>query len=233
MNDERNFIARAGLVLPWRLMLWLREHCLPMFHLLRFGKLNVNDASHWNSAWERHGRDGFRATGELTNVRQFVVEAVPERSSVLDVGCGVGETLDLLAKEKCAECHGVDVSDFAIHRIVERGYDGRVAELPRIPYPNASFDVVVCTETLEHVTDTKRTIAEFRRVLRVTGKLLLSVPDGTADDEDVHVRRFNAGQLRRVLEDRFDVLRLDRLDENGTGLLFVIAVPRPNGEGSN
>jgi SAM-dependent methyltransferase len=45
-----------------------------------------------------------------------------------------------------------------------------------LPFPDRSFDVVVCLETLEHVHDTDHLVLEIRRVLKPSGYAILSVP---------------------------------------------------------
>lgn len=47
----------------------------------------------------------------------------------------------------------------------------------RLPFDDGSFDVVLCVEGIEHVMDRHRTLAEFRRVLRPGGRLLLTTPN--------------------------------------------------------
>ena len=51
-----------------------------------------------------------------------------------------------------------------------------LADLERVPFRTASFDVVLCTETLEHVARPERVLSELRRVLKPGGTLALSVP---------------------------------------------------------
>jgi SAM-dependent methyltransferase len=51
-----------------------------------------------------------------------------------------------------------------------------VADLRDLPVADASFGFVLCTEVLEHVADPARVLGELRRVLRVGGRLLVTVP---------------------------------------------------------
>lgn len=92
---------------------------------------------------------------------------------VLDVGCGEMPFRGLLGPG--ASYTGIDVpaaDDFGMTRspdIVD--FDGRT-----IPFPDESFDEVLCTEVLEHVEDPAALIAEMRRVLRRGGRLVATVP---------------------------------------------------------
>jgi SAM-dependent methyltransferase len=93
--------------------------------------------------------------------------------AVLDVGCGDMPFRGLLGPR--ARYTGIDVpraEAFGMRRgpgIVP--FDGR-----NIPFPDASFDHVLCTEVLEHVEDPVALVAEMRRVLRPGGTLVATVP---------------------------------------------------------
>ncbi len=51
-----------------------------------------------------------------------------------------------------------------------------VSDVTKIPVDDYSFDVVLCTEVLEHISNPINAIKEFRRVLKVGGKLILTAP---------------------------------------------------------
>jgi SAM-dependent methyltransferase len=54
-----------------------------------------------------------------------------------------------------------------------------VCEITRIPLPDHALDCILCTEVLEHVVDPMAVLAEFSRLLKPGGKLLLTVPHGS------------------------------------------------------
>jgi SAM-dependent methyltransferase len=93
--------------------------------------------------------------------------------TLLDVGCGEMPFRPLLPSGLIYT--GIDVpgaESFGMNEhpdIVE--FDGRT-----IPFPEGSFDGVLCTEVLEHVEDPARLVAEMLRVLRPGGTLLATVP---------------------------------------------------------
>jgi 2-polyprenyl-3-methyl-5-hydroxy-6-metoxy-1,4-benzoquinol methylase len=96
--------------------------------------------------------------------------------TVLDAGCGEGETLARLDSLLPASVTGVDLNpasvEFAAKRIPSG--DFRVADLNDLPFEDDSFDLVLCLEVLEHIPDPAPALAELSRVCR--GDILISVP---------------------------------------------------------
>jgi SAM-dependent methyltransferase len=100
---------------------------------------------------------------------------VPEGAHVLDVGAGVGQYRQLFA-----HC------DYRAHDFgLEAGTQGQYtnldyrSDITALPVPDAAFDVVLCTEVLEHVPEPIAALAEIVRILRPGGSLLLSAPLGS------------------------------------------------------
>ncbi len=96
---------------------------------------------------------------------------------VLDLGCGDGHhALEALR----AGCRVVaaDIDASVVHRTARRLSlrNAAVADAQHLPFHDAAFDAVVCTETLEHVQDDVTAMREVARVLRPGGLLLASVP---------------------------------------------------------
>ena len=141
------------MIIPWRVFNLIDERWPRIAHVLRFGTANINTAEHWDKAWGRHGANGFRATAHLEQVRRRILEEISPGAHVLDVGCGAGELLVELQTLKNCRCAGVDISAVAVEAVRSKGLEARVATLPEVPYERDRFDVAVCTETLEHVTD--------------------------------------------------------------------------------
>jgi SAM-dependent methyltransferase len=90
--------------------------------------------------------------------------ARPTRPSLLDVGCGIKPYLPFF-EGAVASYVGVDVSNPAAD------LEG-TAEA--IPVPDASYDLVLCTQTLEHVDSPARAVRELRRVVAPGGRVLAS-----------------------------------------------------------
>ena len=99
-------------------------------------------------------------------------------ATLLDAGCGEGFVAEALAERlPGVALTGVDVSAEAIDYARRHG-SGRVrygiASLEALPFETGAFDVVVCTEVLEHLPAPDRALAELRRVARTA--VVVTVP---------------------------------------------------------
>jgi len=96
---------------------------------------------------------------------------------ILDVGCGPGVQVQFLTESN--EVHGIDISRPALELAAERGLITHYLNVEEqgIPFPSEHFDIVICTDLLEHLFDPKFVLQEMRRVLRRDGYAILGVPN--------------------------------------------------------
>ena len=124
-----------------------------------------------------------RSQRRFQEICNRVLQHVPDRADevldVIDVGCGPGE-LSLRFAACGHRVTGVDISRSLIETAQERAsrsglvVDYRLASAEALPVPDASCDVCLCPELLEHVPDWRATLAELVRVLRPGGVLFLT-----------------------------------------------------------
>jgi SAM-dependent methyltransferase len=123
---------------------------------------------------------------------------------ILDVGCGTGANLKMLADYGKTE--GVDISSQAVEFCRQRGLDSvKLGAAEQLPYDDESFELVTALDVIEHLDDDVAGLREMRRVLRSDGRLLLFVPAfmflwGVQDDVSNHRRRYTLPSLLKAVE---------------------------------
>lgn len=183
----------------------------------------------WRAYYEEQGRDAIVSGREPECTTEPVIHAVRRMTSdprwsytsVLDVGCGAIAPYVAHLEGLGKRVVGVD---FAYHFLAMARQKGQVrsaqADALALPFPDASFDAIICSETLEHIPDDRGAVAEIHRVLRPGGLLFLTVPNywhamrfvagfwGNPHYLDLqvgHLREYNRRQVDRLLGDGFTV----------------------------
>src|SRR6266498_445364 len=131
---------------------------------------------------------------------------------VLDIACGEGYGAHLMA-QTAKEVIGVDLApDVVKHASTtyrRNNLSFRVGDCCRLPVASSSLDLVVCFETLEHHDRHEEMLAEFKRVLKPDGILLVSTPeksnytDGTGHSNPFHVRELYRADFEALLRSHF------------------------------
>ena len=134
-------------------------------------------ARYYDQYWS--GSTGWSPPPGLDDdLRRWLDPLMVRGRKALDVGCGDGARYGARVHQSGVEVHGVDISEVAVEAARARGVNARVASLADpLPYPDATFDVVICLEVLEHLVDPAVVAREIARVLRPGGSALLSVPN--------------------------------------------------------
>ncbi len=147
----------------------------------------------------------YRARRAL--VTQMLAGGLSPPARVIDVGCGTGDNLAALDSAAGGPVVGVELSPYAIrhaphspHGEVRVG----VARAEQLPFPDACADLVTSMDVIEHLDD-DAALADYRRVLRPGGKLLLTVPAyqwlwGDHDVWAAHRRRYSRRTLVSAVE---------------------------------
>jgi SAM-dependent methyltransferase len=129
---------------------------------------------------------------------------------VLDVACGTGYGTALLARAGAVHVDGFDCSLEAVN-LAKTLWDlpnasFAVATTNRLPVCDASYDIYVSFETIEHVEDDDGLLREATRVLRPGGLLLISTPNRDLLDPGISIdqRPFNRFHVREYCRDEID-----------------------------
>jgi SAM-dependent methyltransferase len=142
--------------------------------------------------------------------RRFIIEQIlnklflPKNAEILEVGCGTGGNLTLLAK--FGRVYGVELDDTAREYARKRGI-GIILKgsLPdEIPFAGQLFDLIVMTDVLEHVGEDHVALERLCSRLKLGGYILITVPAFPAlwsrhDDLHHHKRRYTKERLRTIL----------------------------------
>lgn len=133
---------------------------------------------------DRAGRQVLlRMNASHAAVTQWGLGHIPieENFTILDVGCGGGRTIDLLASRTRGKVYGVDYSEVSVdttRKMNERAIaEGRVniqhASVSQLPFPDATFDIAIAVETHYYWPDLPRDVREVMRVLKHGGMFLI------------------------------------------------------------
>jgi len=145
----------------------------------------------------------------------------------LDLGCGQGRHVHALYYGARMHVVGVDLSFDDVVKAregfehapdmnapPERGFSLSVGNALKLPFADNSFDLIVCSEVLEHIPDYESVLAEIDRVLKPGGQLAVSVPrfspewlcwklnSGYHLTPGGHVRIFKPRELRNAVKAR-------------------------------
>jgi GT2 family glycosyltransferase/glycosyltransferase involved in cell wall biosynthesis len=137
--------------------------------------------------------------------------------TVLDIACGEGYGSAMLARH-AAGVTGVDIAEEAVEHAKHayRDQDNLTflqGNAAAIPLPDASVDVVVSFETIEHHDRHQEMISEIRRVLRADGVLIISSPNRLVYSEqagyhnEFHVKELDFGEFDGLLRQQFGNIR--------------------------
>lgn len=101
--------------------------------------------------------------------QRLIAQLVPRGSRVLDLGCGDGGLLDLLQRERGCSGYGVEIADGNVLQCVKRGIDVIQLNLDEglVMFDDASFDVVLQIDTLQHLRNAETMLRETARVGRI------------------------------------------------------------------
>jgi SAM-dependent methyltransferase len=129
--------------------------------------------------------------------------------TALDVGCADGFFVQLLG-ELGARAMGLDLAEPAVERVVSVFHaPGVVGDGTRLPFRDDAFDLVLTTETLEHVLAADVFVAELQRVARRW--VVVTVPVGHDEEPDLdfadegHVQDFDRSALRALFGEQAEI----------------------------
>jgi 2-polyprenyl-3-methyl-5-hydroxy-6-metoxy-1,4-benzoquinol methylase len=136
---------------------------------------------------------------------------VAQGMRVLEIGCGGGGLLRRL-EQGGANAVGVDTLPSALSlakaRLLETGHTTSLVQIAgdgALAFRSGAFDVIIGQHVMEHVVDVDAALCEWKRVLRVGGRLAVATPNARYPDpahfaDADHVRVFSPEELRAAME---------------------------------
>jgi len=155
------------------------------------------EGSHWWFVGRRAILESF-----LRNITQ-TLEPAGQTLKILDVGCGTGANLEMLAG--FGEAEGVDISDDALEFCRLKGLKAQKSLAETLPYPDDTFEITTALDVVEHLDDDLAGLKEMFRVTKHGGYSLIFVPAfmwlwGVQDDISNHRIRYTKKQIVERLE---------------------------------
>lgn len=201
---------------------WRRDHERSTWNITRKNTLR---------AYNRVYGSDERLAEYLTPQRLEFYKEVAERCAplaprrVVDVGCGTGHLLRFLVDSMQTEPElivGIDHSPAGIRRARTSVPKGRwlVADLFRLTPEWDRFDLVLCTEVLEHVHEPARAVEVLRRLCAHGGSVAITVPDGKQDSWEGHVNFWDERDLRAFLAPH-GLVGIDRIQNGDVFLAWL------------
>lgn len=136
------------------------------------------------------------------STRDLIDQYVPDGSTILDVGVGLGRVLAPLSRLKR---YGIDISLDYLKKAQAAGIATAYARIEDMPFVDQSFDAIVTCDVLEHVIDLHACVVQILRVLKPGGHLIVRVPyredlkvylQEGLPYEFIHLRNFDESSVR-------------------------------------
>lgn len=140
--------------------------------------------------------------------RYLAAKPIVKNKTVLDIASGSGYGSKILA-ESAKFVYGVDINEVAVN-YSQKNYGSNnikylVGDGESIPLENASVDVVVTFETIEHIKNYKKFLEEIVRVLKPNGVAIISTPNDLefSEGNHFHLHEFEYNELSKLLKQYF------------------------------
>lgn len=145
--------------------------------------------------------------GRRRLVADFLKSSRTDKPTILDVGCGTGETMSFIKRVSPGSLvWGIDKSRVAIRFASNRGHKTvKLANAIKLPFKGKTFNAVLALDVLEHIREPQRALIEMKRVLTDGGKILITSPAlkfiwSRHDAGQGHITRFDKSELERMAE---------------------------------
>ncbi|MBA3897367.1 MAG: class I SAM-dependent methyltransferase [Sphingomonadaceae bacterium] len=181
-----------------------------------YDRMAAHDATHW---W-------YRARREVLAGLIARRIALPKSARILEIGCGTGHNLAMLARFGAVDAIEIDPAarKIAAERLGRPVGDAPLPSLADVA--DASYDLVAVLDVIEHVEDDRAALKAIAARLKPGGRILVTVPQfmflwSGHDVANHHFRRYSKATLRHAIDEAG--LKVELL-QSFNSLLFPLAV---------
>ncbi len=104
-----------------------------------------------------------------------ILNSIDCSETFIDIGCAEGIYLSMAENFCNSKVFGLDVSSEVLKRMVDFfGFSGVAGSGTMLPFKNRSFDTILCSEVIEHVTEPEKLAKELRRIAK--NQIIISTP---------------------------------------------------------
>ena len=115
----------------------------------------------------------------MNNLRKdlnLIANLIEDNSKIIDIGCGDGELLDFLSKNKNAKIQGLEIDQKKVNKCVAKGLSVIQGDADKdlSLYPEKSFEYVILSQTIQATLEPKKILYELTRIGE---KVIVSIPN--------------------------------------------------------
>ena len=115
----------------------------------------------------------------MNNLRKdlnLIANLIEDNSKIIDIGCGDGELLDFLNKNKNAKIQGLEIDQKKVNKCVAKGLSVIQGDADKdlSLYPEKSFEYVILSQTIQATLEPKKILYELTRIGE---KVIVSIPN--------------------------------------------------------
>lgn len=160
-----------------------------------YDRMAEHDSTHW---WYRARRDIL-----ADYITRYA--GLPKDASILEIGCGTGHNLPMLARFGTVDAIEIDPAARAVAS-ARLGRPVGEAPLPALPgVPRAHYDMIAVLDVVEHIADDVAALRAMAACLKPGGRILITVPAhpwmwSAHDEVNHHHRRYTKATLAKAIE---------------------------------
>ncbi|MFX1504008.1 MAG: class I SAM-dependent methyltransferase [Promethearchaeota archaeon] len=147
---------------------------------------------------------------EIDLLKKIINESKKQVNRILDIGCGDGVLIYLIAKKlkkKTIRLFGIDSSEIAIEVAKKKIplAKFKVANIYDLPFKENYFDIIISSDVIEHVSEANKMLSEIRRVGKNNSYIIIGTPIKYTEKpiDNNHYHEFFPDEYKRLLDNFF------------------------------